>query len=98
MPDNISTYAAYKEARKKQTEDWQKFNEKMRTAANRVFSTEDGIELARGMIRYCRLLEVEQRILPDIELQRLQAQKDFVNMFITRLIDRKLFIKILEGI
>lgn len=98
MPDNLSTYAAYKEAREKQNEEWQKFNDKMRTVANRIFSTDDGIEFARGMMRYCRLFEAESRILSDVELQRLQAQKDFVNTFITRLIDRKTFIKIIEGI
>jgi hypothetical protein len=36
--------------------------------------------------------------LPSDELQRLRAQQDFVNRFITKSVDRKVFIDIIEGI
>lgn len=71
---------------------------KLKVAANRLFSTDDGKRLARTMIRHCHLLEAEQKTLPSEDLQRLQAQKDFVNIFVTSLVDRTVFINIIEGI
>lgn len=74
------------------------FLNKLKPIANRLFSTEDGKKYARQMIKACHLLEVEPRALPAESLQRLQAQKDFVNLFITKLVDREVFISILKEI
>lgn len=76
----------------------QKLMSELKSAANRIFSTEDGKTLARQMMRACRLLSAEGRSLTADELQRLQAQKDFVNLFITSLVDRKVFLNIIEGL
>lgn len=75
----------------------EKLNE-LKPVANRLFATEDGQVLARAMIKSCRLLEVERGILEPKELNYLQAQKDFVNLFLTSLIDREVFINIIKGI
>lgn len=86
------------EQRKKEDLAAEKFLKEIKPVANRVFSTEDGKVLARQMMRACRILSVEGRSLPADELQRLQAQKDFVNLFITSLVDRKVFVNIIEGL
>lgn len=88
----------YRRSMQKEAEKAQMFVDELRPVANRIFSTEDGRKYARQMIRACHLLEVEPRTLPSESLQRLQAQKDFVNLFITRLIDREVFIGILKEI
>ena len=75
----------------------EKLNE-LKPVANRLFATEDGRVLARAMIKSCRLLEVERGVLKPEELNYLQAQKDFVNLFLTSLIDREVFINIIKGI
>lgn len=99
MLDNLlSGVEGYREKQEQRKEELKEFNDRMRRVANRLFSTDDGKEYARQMIRACRLLEAEPRVLPAEELRNLQAQKDFVNMFVTRLVDRKVFIGILEGI
>lgn len=72
--------------------------EELKPVANRLFSTEDGRIYARAMIKACRLLEVERGTLDDKQLQQLQANKDFVNLFLTRLINRDVFIDIIKGI
>jgi hypothetical protein len=75
-----------------------KQQDELKRVANRLFSTEDGKVLARAMIRSCRMLEAGNDALPNDELQRLRANQDFVNTFITKLVDRKVFIGILEEI
>ena len=72
--------------------------DELKPVANRLFSTEDGRIYARAMIRACRLLEVERGILSAEQLQQLQAQKDFVNLFLTSLINREVFMDIIKGI
>lgn len=74
------------------------FFKEIKPVANRLFSTEDGKALARQMIRACRMFSAEGRSLSAEDLQRLQAQKDFVNLFITSLVDRKVFLQIIEGL
>lgn len=89
---------AYLNDRERSVRQLQEQFDRLKPAANRVFSTEDGKILARQMIKACHLLETEQTALSPEALQRLQAQKDFVNLFITRLVDRSVFIGIIEGI
>lgn len=82
------------EAEKKLKED----SDEQRAVANRLFSTEDGKAYARRMIRACQMLEAANKALSPDELQRLRAQQDFVNRFITKSVDRNVFIEILKGI
>lgn len=82
------------EAEKKLKED----SDEQRAVANRLFSTEDGKAYARRMIRACQMLEAGSKALAPDELQRLRAQQDFVNRFITKSVDRNVFIEILKGI
>ena len=82
------------EAEKKLKED----SDEQRAIANRLFSTEDGKSYARRMIRACQMLEAGSKALAPDELQRLRAEQDFVNRFITKSVDRKVFIEIIKGI
>jgi hypothetical protein len=91
-------YSDYTKQQKEAEEANKKVFDELKGVANRLFSTEDGKVYARQMIRACRMLEVEAQALTPEALQRLQAQKDFVNLFLTKLVDRKVFMSILEEI
>lgn len=91
-------YSDYAKQQKEAEEANKKVFDELKGVANRLFSTEDGKVYARQMIRACRMLEVEAQALTPEALQRLQAQKDFVNLFLTKLVDRKVFMSILEEI
>lgn len=92
------------------TRDWLEFKEqqeqqqkalleeyaKLKDVANRIFSTEDGKKYAVAMFKACRMLESETTQLSNEQLQRLQAQKDFVNLFVTKLINKNVFIDIIK--
>lgn len=96
--NNYGTLEAYQAQQKEQEEATKKRIEELKAVANRLFSTEDGKVLARAMIRGCRMLETDNRTLSDDELRTLKAYQDFVNTFITKLVDRKVFMGILEEI
>jgi gamma-glutamylcysteine synthetase len=91
-------YSDYAKQQKEAEEANKKVFDELKAVANRLFSTEDGKIYARQMIRACRMLESEGQPLSPEVLQRLQAQKDFVNLFLTKLVDRKVFMSILEEI
>lgn len=91
-------YSDYAKQQKEAEEVNKKVFDELKAVANRLFSTEDGKIYARQMIRACRMLESEGQPLSPEVLQRLQAQKDFVNLFLTKLVDRKVFMSILEEI
>ena len=92
------TFEEYHQNIQKATEALKKQQEELKAVANRLFSTEDGKVLARAMIRTCRMLDADSSTLSDNELRSLKANQDFVNTFITKLVDRKVFMSILEEI
>lgn len=96
--NNNPSYEEYYAEQKAQEEANKKLFDELRGVANRLFSTEDGKIYARQMLKACRMFEVEAKALPPEVLQRLQANKDFVNLFLTKLVDRKVFMSILEEI
>ena len=96
--NNNPSYEEYYAEQKAQEEANKKLFDELRGVANRLFSTEDGKAYARQMLKACRMFEVEAKALPPEVLQRIQANKDFVNLFLTKLVDRKVFISILEEI
>jgi hypothetical protein len=69
---------------------------KLKDVANRIFSTEDGKKYAVAMFKACHLLEAETKQLSNEQLQNLQAKKDFVNLFVTKLINKETFINIIK--
>lgn len=69
---------------------------KLKDVANRIFSTEDGKKYAVAMFKACHLLEAETKQLSNEQLQDLQAKKDFVNLFVTKLINKETFINIIK--
>lgn len=96
--NNNPSYEEYYAEQKAQEEANKKLFDELRGVANRLFSTEDGKIYARQMLKACRMFEVEAKALPPEVLQRMQANKDFVNLFLTKLVDRKVFMSILEEI
>jgi hypothetical protein len=69
---------------------------KLKDVANRIFSTEDGKKYAVAMFKACHLLEAETKQLSNEQLQNLQAKKDFVNLFVTKLVNKEVFINIIK--
>ena len=69
---------------------------KLKDVANRIFSTEDGKKYAVAMFKACHLLEAETKQLSGEQLQNLQAKKDFVNLFVTKLVNKEVFINIIK--
>lgn len=69
--------------------------EQLKTVANRLFSSPDGILYARQMIKACRMFEVEGEVSAE-RLQYLAAWRDFVNLFLTNLIERPVLLDILS--
>ena len=98
MDNNIKNIEEYLEAQKKAQDALIKDSDEQRAIANRLFSTKDGKAYARRMLRACQMFEVGTKPLTAEELQRLRAVQDFVNRFITKSVDRKVFIEIIEGI
>lgn len=96
--NNKPSYEEYYKEQKEIEEANKKQFDELKGVANRLFSTEDGKKYARQMLKACRMFEVEAKALPPEVLQRIQANKDFVNLFLTKLVDRKVFISILEDI
>ena len=68
----------------------------LRRVANRLFSSEDGKIYANQMFKDCRLFESDKSLMTDAELRRISSFQDFVNVFITRLVDRDVLMGIFE--
>lgn len=96
--DNLLTkdWLDFKQEQKAQQKALLEEYAKLKDVANRIFSTEDGKKYAVAMFKACHLLESETKQLTNEQLQRLQAQKDFVNLFVTKLINKDVFINIIK--
>ena len=70
--------------------------EELRVIANKVFSSEDGKKYANQMLTAVKYFDVLPSQMSDNDLRYLQAQRDFVNIFLTSLVDKKILLTILE--
>lgn len=69
--------------------------EQLKAVANRLFSSPDGIILARQMFKACKMFEVQGEVSIE-RLQYLAAWRDFVNLFVTNLVERPVLLDILD--
>lgn len=86
-------FKADKEEQKKALRDL--FNE-IKPCANRVFSSPDGMKLANQMLTATKYFDCLPMGLKDEDLRYLQAQRDFVSVFLIGLVDKSTLLKILE--
>lgn len=90
---DYKTYKANKEENIKALKD---LYEELKPCANRVFSSPDGMKLANQMITAVKYFDCLPMGLKDEDLRYLQAQRDFVSVFLIGLVDKQTLLKILE--
>lgn len=89
-------WKTYKDNKDKFVEEQKKLAEEMRTCANRFFSSEDGQKYANQMLTAVKYFDCLPSDLSDSSLRYIQAQRDFVNVFLIGLVDKKILLDILE--
>lgn len=70
--------------------------EKLRAIANRLFSSDDGKKYAQLMFKASRLFQSDRGQLSGDNLVYISAWQDFVNLFVTKLVDKKVLLDIFE--
>ena len=86
-------YVKQQEELKKQQ---QALAKQMKAYANKLFSTEEGKKLANQMITAVKYFDCLPSNLSDNDLRYLQAQRDFVSVFLIGLIDKETLLNILK--
>jgi hypothetical protein len=89
-------WKTYKDNKDKFVERQKQMAEEIKVCANRLFSSEDGQKLANQMLTAVYYFDVLPANLSDNDLRYIQAQRDFVNMFLTGLVEKKYLLAILE--
>ena len=89
-------WKTYKENKDKFLEEQKKLAEEMRDCANKLFSSEIGQKYANQMLTAVKYFDCLPSDLSDSNLRYIQAQRDFVNVFLIGLIDKKFLLDILE--
>ena len=92
----MQDWKTYKDNKEKFLEEQKKLAEEMRACANRFFSSEDGQKYANQMLTAVKYFDCLPCDLSDSSLRYIQAQRDFVNVFLIGLIDKKILLDILE--
>lgn len=89
----------YKEYQKKVAEEKDKLNKlavELRGVANSFYSTEGGKKLANQMLTAVKYFDAMPMSISGEDLRYLQAQRDFVNIFLIGLIDKPVLLDILK--
>lgn len=89
-------WKTYKDNKDKLLEQQKELAQEMRTYANRFFSSEEGQKYANQMLTAVKYFDVLPANLSDNDLRYIQAQRDFVNVFLIGLVDKKILLDILE--
>lgn len=89
----------YKEYQKKVSEEKERMNKiglELRGIANSFYSTDGGKKLANQMLTAVKYFDTLPSSISDNDLRYLQAQRDFVNIFLISLIDKPVLLDILK--
>lgn len=89
-------YAKYIDSKKELEEKQKAVAEELKVIANRFFSTEEGRKYANQMLTAVRYFDVLPSNLSDNDLRYVQAQRDFVNVFLIGLIKKETLIDIMK--
>lgn len=69
----------------------------LKDCANRLFSSPDGKKYGKQMLIAARIFKPDTSDVSDNRLRYLSGQKDFVNIFLTNLVDQDVLLGILES-
>lgn len=89
-------YAKYVDSKQELEKKQQAVAEELKVVANRFFSTEEGRRYANQMLTAVRYFDVLPSNLSDNDLRYVQAQRDFVNVFLIGLIKKETLIDIIK--
>ena len=89
-------YVKYLDSKKEFEEKQKVVAEELKVIANRFFSTEDGRKYANQLLTAVRYFDVLPSNLTDNDLRYVQAQRDFVNVFLISLIKKETLIDIIK--
>jgi hypothetical protein len=90
-------YNEYKKAKDEKLKELAELKEELSNIANVFFSSEDGRKFANQMLTAVHYFDCLPSTVSDEDLRYIQAQRDFVNIFLIGLIEKKTFIQILEN-
>lgn len=88
-------YQNYLNNKKQAVEDLKKVAEELKTCANEFFNTKGGRKYANQMLTAVKYFDALSNLKED-DLRYLQAQRDFVNVFLIGLIDKETLINIIK--
>jgi hypothetical protein len=89
-------YVKYLDSKKEFEEKQKVVAEELKVIANRFFSTEDGRKYANQLLTAVHYFDVLPSNLTDNDLRYVQAQRDFVNVFLIGLIKKETLIDIIK--
>lgn len=89
-------YVKYLDSKKEFEEKQKVVAEELKVIANRFFSTEDGRKYANQLLTAVHYFDVLPSNLADNDLRYVQAQRDFVNVFLIGLIKKETLIDIIK--
>lgn len=89
-------YVKYLDSKKEFEEKQKVVAEELKVIANRFFSTEDGRKYANQLLTAVRYFDVLPSNLTNDDLRYMQAQRDFVNVFLISLIKKETLIDIIK--
>lgn len=89
-------YVKYLDSKKEFEEKQKVVAEELKVIANRFFSTEDGRKYANQLLTAVHYFDVLPSNLTDNDLRYVQAQRDFVNVFLISLIKKETLIDIIK--
>jgi hypothetical protein len=89
-------WKTYKDNKERTKQEQEALAKEMRVYANRLFSSEDGRKFANQMLTAVRYFDCLPPNMSDSDLRYIQAQRDFVNVFLIGLVDKKILLDILK--
>lgn len=89
-------YQNYKNKKDELRKESEALAKELRVCANRLFSTDDGKKIANQMITAVKYFDCLPSQLSNEDLRYIQAQRDFVSVFLIGLIEKKTLLSILE--
>lgn len=89
-------YRDYQKQQEIKREELTTLREELKGFANQFYSTEGGKKIANQMLTAVKYFDCLPATMGDNDLRYLQAQRDFVNIFLIGLIDKEVFLDILK--
>ncbi len=89
-------WKTYKDNKEKIKQEQENLAQEMRVYANRLFTSDDGRKFANQMLTAVKYFDCLPAGLSDSDLRYIQAQRDFVSVFLIGLVEKKTLLDILK--